>query len=330
MTRLKFKKSAVSGTHEDHWKSFTDVFATVCLMFFFVMVIFGILSSYLGNQSRVFAEQLLEKELELAIWEVALMEIRDQLTDVEAERARLIIERLEQEAELETLRIAFWSQQSRQLANMQSAREDFERIAMSRVEMYKKIEQKLSVFLGDDVYYNEEEGYLGINTNFLFGVNAYDVTPAHRDTINLIKNVLFEIIDEYTDSEGENYVRFEAFEIRGHTDMAGPGSTNRLLASRRANSIVDMFVPDNTPEEARYAQYFLSSSASKFMPKEGTISLQTPEQREANRRVEIIIRFDDKDIERAISDIANTLLTTGFELGAETSGVENDLIIIEE
>ncbi len=64
MERLH-RRSGFSATHEDHWKSFTDIFATVCLMFFFVLVVFGVLSSYLRNEVNQAWEDLRVREAQM-------------------------------------------------------------------------------------------------------------------------------------------------------------------------------------------------------------------------------------------------------------------------
>jgi outer membrane protein OmpA-like peptidoglycan-associated protein len=279
-------------------------------MFFFVMVIFGILSSYLGNQAQTMKAELDQRELVLLALQASLNATLAELSDVEEERIRLEAEILAAEARIEDLWLNFVTEQRRRLVDMRDAQQNFEQIARYRVEMYRKIESMLKEVLGDDVYYDEDVGIV-LDTNFLFAVNSHTVAQRDIETINLIKDVLFAIIDEYTGEGSSSLVRFEAFEIRGHTDMSWTGSANRLLAARRAVSIVDLILPDNSVAERDYAQYFLASSASKFMPREGTIYEQTEEQRAANRRVEIIIHFDDREIERAIADIANSLLMTG-------------------
>ena len=302
MGGLSYKRrKSVNSTknHEDYWKSFTDVFATVCLMFFFVMLIFGVMSSFLGSRARALQEDLELRELALAF---ALMD----LDDVEQERMRLMEEFLRQQDELEAMRIALDLETMRRLGRMQEARADFDEIALYRMAMLWRIAELLRPVLGDNVYVDEEAGALVIGAEILFDSGVATVRPGDVDTLMQMRTILFQIIDDYTESD--SLVAFSHFEIRGHTDMVGSGSFNRALATNRANSIINLILPNDSPEEARYGRYFLSGGASLFHPIAGTITEQTPEQMAANRRVEIIPHFDDRQIEAAIAEIANTLL----------------------
>lgn len=292
---------------EDHWKSFTDIFATVCLMFFFIMVIFGVLSSYAKNVSNKLAEEAQALQEELQIEQLTLLKLIGEYDALDAERERLEAEKIAKEEDLNKLMNEFIALQNLQIGNMQSAKADFDAIATYRVEMYKKIESRLKGVM--DIYYDEENARLVVDTNFLFDKGKYDLKQEYMDSIDKMRTVLFEIIDEYTTSAAENMVRFEGYQFIGHTDLDMDGVYNRGLSTNRANSIVNAILPAGSTEEAKYGQYFTTAGASKFQPKVGTITRQTDAEMTVNRRVEIIIRFDDRDIEKAISAITNTLLS---------------------
>lgn len=313
---MRYGRRRKGRAYDDHWKSFTDIFATVCLMFFFVMVIFGVMSGFLGSQAMALQEDLEAEQRRLIAETLALAEVTGMLD----ERDQLLVEQraalFAAQLELEDIREAFYQQINLQLAQMEAARHDFEAIALYRMQMLRRIEYLLGGFLGDEVYVDEEQGILVIEAAFLFDTGSHVVRPQDVAAVEQIRYVLFQIIEEYTDPDGEMLVRFEAFEIRGHTDFSGSGSFNRGLATDRANSIINIIVPNGSIYEYLYAPFFLSGGASLFRPREGTRWEQTEAQMTANRRVEIILHFDDREIEAAIADIANALLEAplvGFE-----------------
>ncbi len=154
-------------------------------------------------------------------------------------------------------------------------------------------------------FYDEEEQRLDIGSDILFDKSQYVLKPEYVDTVTEIGDVLFEIIDEYAASE--QLVRLESIEIIGHTDSDGTGPDNLVLSTNRASSFINEILPEGSRQQTRYGAYFKASGMSEFEPKEGSLTLQTDEQMAANRRVEIRINFDDRDIERAIFDIADTL-----------------------
>jgi len=61
-------------------------------------------------------------------------------------------------------------------------------------------------------------------------------------------------------------------------------------------------VPNGSKYE-EYAAYFKSSGMSKFEPKVGSVDGQSMVEQDQNRRIEINIELNDKDIEEAIKTL---------------------------
>ncbi|MCL2406685.1 MAG: hypothetical protein FWC95_02020 [Defluviitaleaceae bacterium] len=317
MQRLKQRRgrSKSVAAHNDYWKSFTDVFATICLMFFFVMLVFGILSGFMGNRAQALTLTLEERENELFLREFALAEALGLLDDQQA-----ILDRMEElldmrEDEIEQMRLAWDLLMSQQIADMNAAREAFEEIARYRYSIYRQAEFMLQAEMGPDVvFYDPDLGVLVFDTSIMFGTNLFDISPGDMDMIDSLRRVLFAIIDEF--AHGDRLVRLESIEFRGHADREGMAMHNRRLSANRAVSVVNAILPEGNADAVQncpYSPFFIASGSSFFHPRAGTLASQTPEQMAQNRRVDIIINFDAREVDAAIARIAETLLMPGAD-----------------
>ncbi|MDR1704204.1 MAG: hypothetical protein LBS19_05920, partial [Clostridiales bacterium] len=223
------------------------------------------------------------------------------------QRAELELENMSQQERLDMLWSALEDYRNRTVTDMEAAQAAFEAIGNAQTDMYRTIEERFNRIEDVSANYNEETGRLEISADILFDRNQDAIKPEYVDRVRQMGEVFFDIIDEYTASGGENMARLEYIEIIGHTDMTSTGSANRGLSQRRAASFIQVFLPDGSSAESEYAKYFKSSGMSKFEPAEGTVTNQTTAQMDANRRVEVRIVFDERDVQRSIAAIADTM-----------------------
>ncbi len=331
MARKRYGLHSEAEPVEDHWKSFVDIFATICLTFFFIMIVFMMVS----NIQRQHFIQLEDEHLAnldefTALWadyESAQADLDDQADMIAAQEGELSEKEAQYQAALAMLQ-AQQAEYDTNILRMNEAQRSFEEIFERRLLLYEEMEVSIKEVLGEDsVYLDRAAGKFYINSEVLFDSGDSTITPEYMATVQVIKDVLFEMIDLHgkdknTDAPAETNaydLKIDFFEIRGHTDNAGGGIMNRDLSVRRAAAFIDSMLPENSPEEARYGAYFLASGISKFAPVAGSVNTQTTEEQAANRRVELIIRFDDNDIAAATAEIAQSLDNQAPASGGEVN-----------
>lgn len=176
----------------------------------------------------------------------------------------------------------------------------FDNIGKERAELYEKLEEKLKPSLKDDIIFDKSSGKLEIKTQVLFNVDQYNLTPRGEEIAKKVSEAFIELLknDEYRS-------KIQAIEVEGHTDNTYKSDYNRFLSTNRAVSFINAMIPNDSQSE-EYAKYFKASGMSKFQPKEGNLTNQTEQQKDSNRRIEINIEINNKDIEDAIKTLLNT------------------------
>ncbi len=96
-----------------------------------------------------------------------------------------------------------------------------------------------------------------------------------------IESVSFPLLDEVVQALQDN----KSFRVRmeGHADSSGPDAHNQTLSEQRAAAVLDYLQSHGVAKERLTSKGFSSS--------EPTVSNETPEGREINRRVEFVITF---------------------------------------
>ena len=178
---------------------------------------------------------------------------------------------------------------------------EIENIVAQRLDLYESIEQKLKPKLGDQVTFDKEQGKIEIKTELLFDFNSDVISKEGLDVPKKVGEAFIELFKELEKNEKE--IGLEYIEIIGHTDNIGGGNSNRDLSVNRARTFVNAMLVPNSSDEKKYAKYFKASGMSKFKPKVGTTEKQNAEEQKQNRRIELAIKLNDKDIEDAIKNI---------------------------
>ncbi len=228
------------GTN-NYWTSFTDIMTTVCLVFFFFMLI--LMTSFYTKYSKM--KVYYEKKLS------EIQVISDRLDD----------------------------------------------IVYNRIDLYEDIENELKPILNDRVNFNKELGKLEISTEILFKTNSKTLS---KQGVKIAEDIYIGFLSLL---EKEKYRgKIECIEIRGHTDCVGDGVNNRSLSTERAANFLNAMLKDKgIGNDNEYGRYFKASGMSKYDPKAGdSISEQSDEEKEQNRRIEIYIIIGEDDIAEEI------------------------------
>ncbi|GHU55063.1 hypothetical protein AGMMS49975_16350 [Clostridia bacterium] len=241
---------------EDFWKSFADLFTTLCLAFFFVTLIVVLTSAS-------------------ALSELPSIE---EYENYEENRVRLE----EDNKKLED--------------KLKDYQNKFDNIAKTRADLYANIESNLKLVLGDkvksnagkidintDVWFDTNSDSLtetGIQEANLIGKAFINLLDENEKRLDGLKIEFIEVRGHTDNVDTGEYNR--SLSVRRATSFV-----NQIF---RTNG-----VEDNVKED-KYAKYFKASGMSKYEPISGDIYSQTDADRSRNRRIEIYIQMNDADI----------------------------------
>ena len=115
--------------------------------------------------------------------------------------------------------------------------------------------------------------YVAVPSGILFEVNRSEVKPAARQSIARAAEVLVKYPDTYVT-------------VEGHTDSTGTPEHNQMLSERRAITVRDLLVRDGVPNSRLDIRGYGEADP--------VADNATPEGRQANRRVQLEIRPNEK------------------------------------
>ncbi len=133
-------------------------------------------------------------------------------------------------------------------------------------EMKRKLPEAAIAREGDKLY-------VALPSGILFDVDKSDVKPAARNSIAKAAEVLVKYPDTYVT-------------VEGHTDSTGKPEYNQKLSERRADAVRDLLVRDKVPSSRL--------SVMGYGESDPVGDNSTPEGRQANRRVQLEIRPNEK------------------------------------
>ncbi|MCM1988800.1 OmpA family protein [Oceanirhabdus seepicola] len=173
----------------------------------------------------------------------------------------------------------------------EDAYEAIDNIAKDREKIYNEIIDK---FKGTEAEGNIEiiNGTLSVKSETLFDTGSYKLSIQGVSLAKTLGDVFYELLQNEVYKD-----KIDSIEVIGHTDMVGDGEYNRTLSTNRAISFVNTMVPKESEIENQLGKFIKASGMSKFDPIVGTTETQTEEQKTQNRRIEIKINFNNKDIQ---------------------------------
>src|SRR5512139_1794290 len=133
-------------------------------------------------------------------------------------------------------------------------------------EMKRKLPEAAVAREGDKLY-------VALPSGILFDVDKFDVKPAARDSIAKAAEVLVKYPDTY-------------ITVEGHTDSTGKPEYNQRLSERRADAVRDLLIRYGVPASRLSIRGYGASNP--------VADNSTPEGRQANRRVQLEIRPNEK------------------------------------
>jgi len=133
-------------------------------------------------------------------------------------------------------------------------------------EMKRKLPEAAIAREGDKLY-------VALPSGILFDVDKAVIKPAAKDSIAKAAEVLVKYPDTY-------------ITVEGHTDSTGTTEYNQKLSERRAEAVRDQLLRDGVPASRVSARGYGESNP--------IADNSTPEGRQANRRVQLEIRPNEK------------------------------------
>ncbi len=194
------------------------------------------------------------------------------MQEAEAARARAEAERAKAEAERKAREEAL-KQKDQAEADKMAALKQAELAQKERLEMQEKLKGLASEFAK---VRQEKRGLVISLSDILFDIDKATIQPG------IAKNLeaLAKILGEYPDHK---------IQIEGHTDSTGSDEHNQLLSERRAIAVKNFLTNRNiNPQQIESFGY------GKTRP---VATNSTPEGRQQNRRVDIIILNKDESIQ---------------------------------
>lgn len=192
------------------------------------------------------------------------------------------------------------------------------RLATSRTSQLPDLCEELGVDCGNGGDGTDGRGgsfdAIRLRESLLFDINKAEIKPEGKPILEDLGRRLLQVLDN-----PEKRKLIDAILVEGHTDSTGSDSWNWRLSAERAIAVVE-YLYEAVPElRARYPRYLAAVGYSKYRPaRDETASWeesnQTPEERQANRRIEIRVHVRNPEVAQ---QLIQEILTPGpqAELG---------------
>ena len=191
---------------------------------------------------------------------------QQQAAQAEAEKSRVAAERSAREtAAAEAARAAAQAQEQAAQAEAENARKATKQAEAEKAELRARLLSQLNTILQTR---DTARGLIVNLSDVLFDTGSYVLKPGAREKLAKISGIVLA-------HPGLN------LQIEGHTDSVGSDEYNQQLSERRAGSVQDFLVEQGVPAASVTARGF-----GKTQP---VASNDTPEGRQRNRRVELVV-----------------------------------------
>lgn len=299
-----------NGTEENFWPSFTDMISTIAIILFFLILIIFIKNIIVANDLTATITQLndeqeklnlLNQELDDRVAEISEKEENLMLLQDEAEQLKLEVEKgqialtLSEQQIVDQQKIIANSNQ--ELGEMRTRIND---IATIRLDILREVKDAMETELDntelagvEDLLTFADNGNIIINNTLLFEFNSSNIGEDGQAVLTELANVFESVLSRH---EVRKYI--DAIQIEGHTDQEGEEEYNRDLSARRAISVVNYLLDEDTNDTlgVLYEQYFVASAYSETRP------LEYAQSDAENRRIEISIILRDSSIQDIIDE----------------------------
>jgi outer membrane protein OmpA-like peptidoglycan-associated protein len=237
------------------------------------------LEAAIEGQRRLEAEQArVRAEQERQAAEAAKAEaerIKQQAELAAQQAAQAAAEAARQKQEADAARAAALAQQEQLKAQAEQARQAMEQSEKLRQQAeQEKAELRARLLAQLNQVLDTHESARGLIANMgdvLFETGRYELKPMARERLAKVSGILLA------------YPSLKV-SIEGHTDAIGGDDFNQTLSERRAQSVRDYFMQQGVPDAMLSARGF-----GKTQP---IASNDTPDGRQRNRRVELVVSGD--------------------------------------
>jgi chemotaxis protein MotB len=283
------------------WPSFTDVTATIAIIFMVLMLLAYIRNLISGQEVIAYQAQIARSEERLR---VLSLDLERTGREIATGRARLAVS----EGELAQQR-AVIVENTRELENLRAT---LSSISVLRVEVLNKVKAALEAGLvGSNVggpgagagaaslVRIGDNGNIIINEGLVFEFNSFAIKPEGKKLLGDLGRALLSTLEDETVRE---YV--DTIVVQGHTDDRGSSAFNRDLSAKRANAVLDYLLEITPGLEQNYGSYFAASAFSEFRPLDKNESESAYER---NRRIEISVVLRDTTIPKLIEQYVHSV-----------------------
>jgi outer membrane protein OmpA-like peptidoglycan-associated protein len=219
-------------------------------------------------EAQLAAERAAREKAEAEAARIAAL-AQQQAAQAEAERSRLAAEQAAREkAEADAARAAALVQQQAAQAEAEAARKAAQQAEAEKAELRARLLNQLNMVLQTR---DTARGLIVNMSDVLFDTGSYTLRPGAREKLAKISGIVLA-------HPGLT------LQIEGHTDSVGSDEYNQVLSERRAGSVRDFLVEQGVPAA--------TVTASGFGKTQPVASNETPEGRQRNRRVELVVNGD--------------------------------------
>lgn len=323
------RKRRPSGDHGAHWISYSDMMASLLLVFV-LAVVYSVYQYY--SMLEIKTQQLNEQQAELDRATITLVQREEELEAAnvtlmgkQEELAAIQIQLDQQENDLHAAQSALKTKEEEQaLLQLQLATQADALAAMQtvldaqkaemltyqkriddmigvRTQIIQALSQALTAAnLGASV--DKATGDIVLESTVFFDSNSSTIKEEGRDLLSRFLPVYLGVLmrDEYVDFVGE-------IVIEGHTDTAGSYLTNLRLSQNRALSVAEycLQLPSLNTRQVGQLQNLLTAKGRSYSDPiyraDGSVDM------DASRRVEFKFRLKDAEMIEEMNRILSTM-----------------------
>jgi outer membrane protein OmpA-like peptidoglycan-associated protein len=216
-------------------------------------------------QRRAAAEQA-QKDAEEAKAQAEQAKAEAEAAAQEAARQKEAAEKAKAEAEAQQQALAAETAKAQQAAaQSEQLRQQAEK---EKQELRARLLQQLNTILSTR---DTARGLIANMSDVLFKTGSFELVPGARERLAKVSGILLAYPTLHV-------------QVEGHTDSVGTDEYNQTLSENRAKAVRDYFVQQGVPAD--------SIEARGFGKTEPIATNDTPEGRQQNRRVELVMSGD--------------------------------------
>lgn len=281
-----------AGGEQGFWPSYADMMSAVALILFFLMLLSYIQNLVTGNDLQNTQEVLAQTKEQVQLTEEQLAGLTDELKKKQDQLEDYAVQIVQQKEEMETQDKLIGQQEAYLLAaneELTQMRNQMQTIAVLRLSILEQIRQSIVEVMGDASKVSiGDNGNIILSDSVLFDLGSSEIKEDSAGVLGELIDVFYQFL---SDEENARYV--DSVVISGHTDITGTAESNRVLATDRANSVLNYLLLGKDGRLNRYSSYFCAAGYGATRP---VASNDTEEGKAANRRIEISIILKDDTV----------------------------------